>query len=84
MSGSAAALFWVFIASDGAAKIHCATCPHARDTQAIGKQRVKAENKNWSPFETYEAARRFADREGKLRWVDVDCGNCKPGRKKPP
>src|SRR3954462_2107819 len=78
MSGSSTAFFWVFLAPDGAAKIHLAACAHALDGEMTGKRRVKAENKNWSPFETYEAARGFAERTTNLRWVNVDCARCKP------
>lgn len=81
MTDSSIALFWVFFAPDGATKIHHATCANALDGEMTGKRRVKAENQNWSPFETYEAARGFAERTRKLRWINVNCARCKPGRK---
>ena len=72
--------FWVYVRPDGRAKVHHAACSAAQDNKVLKKPRVKAENKNWTPFAAYKDAREFAERKGTLRLTSVDCTRCKPGR----
>ena len=73
--------FWVYVTPNGTAKIHRAECHHARDSKWTDKPRVKAEDKNWSRFETYALARGFAERmqTKNFAYLSINCGDCKPG-----